>query len=913
MRKLIIALALVAGTAGAMAQDLFKPYQATALRLPSVPLIMNDPFFSIWSPFDKLTDGTTRHWSDQQMAIDGLLRVDGTTYRFMGREKEHLFQSVVPMADEEAWQAQVTYDKQGSTAWVATNFEDSTWTTETAAWGSPKEYPNIRTSWTAENSDIYIRRHFTLTQEQYDSLQTRPAYILFSHDDVCEVYLNGREVTTTGETWIQRDYVKLDTRFQKRTLHVGNNVLAYHVHNTFGGANADIGIFRDMKDIPEGIQTAQQNGYAQVMACNTYYNFTCGPVDLDLVFTVPMAMDSLDLVSTPINYVSYRVKANDGQKHSVQIYFATTPDLTVKSSNVGTTTRIITNNAGGFKYLRTGKTDQKTLSSKGDLIKIDWGYLYMPDINGEVNMATQNAMENQFVNDGTLASFGKIRFTADGEVDMPMLAYRHDFGTVEVDSSYMMLAYDELYDVQFMGTKYKGYWARNGKTLSTAIAEYRDGYKDNMLRARAWDKQIYDDAMASGNKNYAEVLSANYRQVLGAHKLFQDKDGDVMFFSKENNSGGFINTVDVTYPAAPLLLIYNTELEKGALAGIFKYCADRNHWGFDFPAHDLGTYPIADDQLYSWRFPGNNGDFGGNMPLEEAGNMVCLATMVSLRDGNTDFARKYWDQLTTWTNYLADNGQDPADQLCTDDFAGRSEHNTNLSLKAIMGVAGYALMAREMGDTATYDSYMAKARAMATQWESDAETSDHWKRTFDNDDTWSLKYNMVWDKVWNTGLFSEDKLKREMDYYQTKKLAYGVPLDNRESYTKSDWEIWVATMADSQEGFDLYADLLWNYCNATPSRVPFCDWYWAGGRGEMRGFRARSVVGGHWMKVLCDKFKVDPQFPATGINAVETQQNLNASGIRAVYDLSGRQLAQPQKGINIVKYNNGRTRKVVVK
>ena len=63
---------------------------------------------------------------------------------------------------------------------------------------------------------------------------------------------------------------------------------------------------------------------------------------------------------------------------------------------------------------------------------------------------------------------------------------------------------------------------------------------------------------------------------------------------------------------------------KGMCTSILDYC-ESSRWGFDFAAHDLGTYPHANGQVYSITKPDASGGFAGNMPIEESGNIVVLA------------------------------------------------------------------------------------------------------------------------------------------------------------------------------------------------------------------------------------------------------------------------------------------------
>ena len=197
-------------------------------------------------------------------------------------------------------------------------------------------------------------------------------------------------------------------------------------------------------------------------------------------------------------------------------------------------------------------------------------------------------------------------------------------------------------------------------------------------------------------------------------------------------------------------------------------------------------------------------------------------------------------------------GQDPENQLCTDDFAGHWAHNANLSVKAIMGIAGYSEMAKMLGFNNTADKYAAIAKKMAVKWEEMANEGDHYRLAFDRKNTWSQKYNMIWDKMWNLNLFPNNVIGKEINYYLTKQNPCGLPLDSRKDYTKSDWIMWTAAMSSDQATFEKFVDPLYKYINETVSRVPVSDWYDTK-TAQMTGFKARSVIGGHWMKVLTDK------------------------------------------------------------
>ena len=433
----------------------------------------------------------------------------------------------------------------------------------------------------------------------------------------------------------------------------------------------------------------------------------------------------------------------------------------------------------------------------------------------------------------------------DMEKQMTVLAYSDNLGNVgeKTVAGHLLIGYDDLYAIQYFNDNRMAYWKHDGQTdIFDAFVKGQKEYAGMMKRCADFDGRLMQETAAAGGQKYAELCALAYRQAVSAHKLVTDKEGNLLFFSKENFSNGSIGTVDITYPSAPLFLCYNPELLKGMMNPIFYY-SESGKWNKPFPSHDVGTYPLANGQTY-----------GGDMPVEESGNMLILATAIATIEGNAGYAAKHWDVLTIWADYLKKEGLDPDNQLCTDDFAGHFAHNTNLSIKAIMGVAGYGKMAGMLGKKEIADSYLAAAREMAGKWIAMAKDGDHYKLTFDKPGTWSQKYNLVWDRLLGLNIFPSEIAGTETAYYKTKQNKYGLPLDNREDYTKSDWILWSACLTGDAADFEALMLPVWKYANETTSRVPLSDWHYTSD-GTQRGFQARSVVGGYYMRLLENRLK----------------------------------------------------------
>ncbi len=821
IKKLSLALCLLFSASALFAQ---------VQKAPAYPLITRNTYTSIWSFNDTLTAAPTKHWTGKEQSLLGFLKVDGETYRFMGKAPK-VYKTILPAADEAAYTCQYTEANPGA-GWATLNFNDVKWNTGAAPFTD--DIKQAKTVW--KSKDLWVRRVFTIDNTQIDRLLLK-----LHHDDNIEVYLNEQKIYTKIGWTSDFQLIPLSDDI-KAKLKKGRNILAIHCANTAGGAWLDAGLVDLVKEKSDpSVKVAKQTS-VDMNATQTIYKFRCGKVDLLLTFTSPLLINDLELFPRPVSYISYDVRSNDNAMHDVQLFQSISTDITVNTPPQLVSGEVSID--GKLSIMKAGSVEQPILQKKGDDLRIDWGYAHVAvplTYNAVQYIAPVKDIQKPFAVSATV-----VGDTVKGKsLSLNTIIPFGSVGKTFVQK-HISIGYDDLYSVEFFNFQLKPWWSAEstkaiGKTMEKELNKAEEEYDIVMKKCEAFNKTLYNDAVKAGGVKYAALCLMAYRQSIAAHVLVKSPHGDILFLSKENFSNGSINTVDVTYPSAPLYLAYAPKLMEGMLNGIFYY-SESGKWKKPFAAHDLGTYPIANGQTY-----------GEDMPVEESGNMLILTAAICKAEGKPDYAKEHWQTLTTWADYLTKAGFDPANQLCTDDFAGHLAHNTNLSIKAIIGIAAYARMAEELKMPQVASKYRAIAQGLAKNWVKLADAGNHYSLVFNNKNTWSQKYNLVWDKVLQLHLFPQKVYDTEVKYYQTKQNKYGLPLDSRKTYTKSDWIIWTATLSNNLTTFEKLTDPVYKYATETPTRVPLSDWHETTD-GKQVGFQARSVVGGYFMKVLSNKW-----------------------------------------------------------
>ncbi|HEX2971409.1 MAG TPA: DUF1793 domain-containing protein [Tepidisphaeraceae bacterium] len=162
------------------------------------------------------------------------------------------------------------------------------------------------------------------------------------------------------------------------------------------------------------------------------------------------------------------------------------------------------------------------------------------------------------------------------------------------------------------------------------------------------------------------------------------------------------------------------------------------------------------------------------------------------------------------------------------------------------------------GDQAAADRYLKMAREYALGWIKQADDGDHFRLAFDRPNTWSSKYNLVWDKILDLNLFPDEAIRKEMAFYRKNIDAYGLPLDGRQqrapgnrkaTWSKTDWAFWTACLTNDQADFDAITAPVYRFYNEATRHVGLTDLYFTD-RPDTALMHSRPVMGGIFIKML---------------------------------------------------------------
>jgi hypothetical protein len=589
----------------------------------------------------------------------------------------------------------------------------------------------------------------------------------------------------------------------------------------------------------------------QVWPTRTIYGFEGSGIRLTLTFLTPALPFDMDILSRPATYITWEIQSADGRDHAVEVYFDASSDLVVNSPDqpvVWSRVRL-----GNLEVLRIGSQQQPVLEKHGDNLRIDWGYLYIAAPGPGVSEAATDGRSARalFKESGELPGSDALMddlIAHRPRKGVPVLGYTLDFGKLGVKpvAKFLVLAYDDIFSIEYLDRRLRPYWRRQGADAGDLLCAAVNDYQRLREKCEAFDRELTADLTRVGGEKYATLATLAYRQTLAGNKLAAALDGTPFLFPKENFSNGCISTVDVLSPNSPFFLLLNPSLMKAQMQPVFEYAAS-GRWRFPFAPHDLGTYPHANGQVYG----GGEASEENQMPVEESGNMLIMTAALAKIEGNGNFANHYWPLLNRWADYLKAKGMDPENQLATNDMSGHLAHNTDLSIKAILGIAAYGKLCEMTNRSEEAASFLATAREYASRWASMAEDGDHYRLAFDRPGTWSQKHNLIWDRILGLNIFPASVARKETAFYLAKLNRYGLPIDYRENYSLVDWTVWTAALSDSQETFQTLIQPIYRFADESPDRVPLADWY-----GTVDGkhlyFQARPVVGGVFIRMLLE-------------------------------------------------------------
>ncbi|KAE8152723.1 hypothetical protein BDV25DRAFT_150683 [Aspergillus avenaceus] len=649
---------------------------------------------------------------------------------------------------------------------------------------------------------------------------------------------------------------------------------------------------------------------------------SAAPLEITISFLSPITPTSTLRQSIPASYVTIHFNGDVG----VNVYM----DLNGRwvSGDAGSK---ITWEHDGFDAKNRKSTLQRwRFKRETELLlseirdRAEWGTLHF---TGPADAQYQSGealhVRRSFAGEGALRNENDDVFRAVGDRE-PVFAFSKSFvpakkaGPVSGSVTFTLaLIHDPV--VQYASsrglTQMRPLWRSWFSSVEDLLNFHYHDLANAETLAAGYSEQLAEDAYASGAHDYVDIVALTARQVMGA-TTFAGTPDDPILFLKEISSDGNFQTIDVIFPAFPFFLYTNPRWLAYLLEPLIEHMLS-GQYPNKYAMHDLGTH-----------FPNATGHPDGNdeyMPVEECGNILImgLAVVNSLRYSDDSAASSVWStqgtpqpdtnpgyfplhnlqalggidkqdgkwgggalgqQLaekwvqrsyklwTQWTSYLVEFSLEPANQLCTDDFAGWLALQTNLALKGIIGINAMSKLAEVAGYSANASYYKNISDTYIAKWEEYGMSRDgtHAKLAYDWYGSWTTIYNLYADAQLcfhlegtdispgsdqkpvhlhpqKTGFVPRHIYQKQSIWYHYVRQKYGLPLDSRHLYTKTDWEFFSMAVVSEDVRSEILESVA-KWVNETVTDLPFTDLHNTEGRGEFPGpnFYARPVIGGHF-------------------------------------------------------------------
>lgn len=465
---------------------------------------------------------------------------------------------------------------------------------------------------------------------------------------------------------------------------------------------------------PQEIPAPDQSATVVDFTTTRFSSLVAG-VELELAFVTPALPDDLDVLAWPVTYVELQARSSDGNEHSIDFYLDVAALAAVEAPSERVQGRLVA--IEGLETACVEALDPPWRAPSSTRERLECGIVFASARQGpgvRANFGPADELRRAFVERRSASvspSFLEPRAAADGASAISLrLEGRAGAGYVTAKSdaapvlARAILAYDEPWSVRYGEERLRPYWRRDGMDVAALLQAVDAAGEQVVARCNEFDRELSSDLIASGGASWMQACRLAYRPTRGASKLCADRNGRPLIFVRGADAGHAISPANAVGTGALQQLLLSSDLAKAMLVPLLERAAS-SAWKAPFAPHDLGTFPHAAG-------PADETVTNRATSVADCADLILLVAAICQREGRVELAARYWQSLSSWSSFLAEETSTMKD----------SGLDSTTHAKSVLALAAIARIARQMGSTQRALELELLARTQAAEWENLAST-----------------------------------------------------------------------------------------------------------------------------------------------------------------------------------------------